>query len=415
MRALIRIAARNLIKNGRRSFFTIFAISLGYAAVNVFGSFTNYMFTGLKDAYIYGQANGHLTVFKRGFLTEGKLDPAGFLITQEVRQEIERILVEIPQVLLVTPQLYISGLISNGEVSTIFVGIGRVPSDVQAIQNKAGGLGRRSDRGGGSLRDDLPYGIGLSSGLADQLNRKEDSDVIVMSPTVFGQINALDAHVLQVFDAPSEALNDKLVLAPLTFVQSLYETTSVDRLTVLLEHTNQTEEIRTQLVERLSRQGLDVEIKTWEELASFYSKVKKMFDLIFLFLFGIVFIIATMSVINTISMTVMERTREIGTMRALGLKRRGILVLFTIESAFMGILGSGVGFLLTAGCRLIVNTLRPTWIPPMLANRVAIELQLVPSYLLVSVVVLVGLSIGVAALAVRRTAHMKIIDALGHA
>ena len=72
----------------------------------------------------------------------------------------------------------------------------------------------------------------------------------------------------------------------------------------------------------LAAKGLKTEIKTWNELSLFYAKVKGMFDMIFMFIFSIVFIIVIMSVINTMGMAVMERTREIGTLRAIGLKQR---------------------------------------------------------------------------------------------
>ena len=88
------------------------------------------------------------------------------------------------------------------------------------------------------------------------------------------------------------------------------------------------------------------EIKTWNELSLFYSKVKGMFDMIFMFLFIIVLVIVVMSVVNTMGMAVLERTREIGTLRALGLKRRGVGLLFAIEGAMIGLLGSILGVIL---------------------------------------------------------------------
>ena len=65
-----------------------------------------------------------------------------------------------------------------------------------------------------------------------------------------------------------------------------------------------------------------------------------MFDMIFFFIFTIVLVIVVMSVVNTMSMTVMERTREIGTMRALGFKRAGVKLLFSIEGMLLGFSGA---------------------------------------------------------------------------
>jgi putative ABC transport system permease protein len=193
------------------------------------------------------------------------------------------------------------------------------------------------------LQDDVAYGIGLSSELAEQLQLGLDAGTIAMAPTVDGQINALDAQVYQLFEAPVEALNDKFMLVPLAFAQSLYNTSSVDRLTVLLQDTRHTAALAAMITRALARHGVAVEVKPWKELATMYVRVKQMFEVIFLFIFVIVSIIAIMSVINTISMAVMERIREIGTLRALGVKRRGIVHLFTIESALLGLCGSLLG------------------------------------------------------------------------
>ena len=192
----IKIAFRNLCKNRRRSFFTVLAIGLGFAAVNVFGGFTAYIFTTLRDGYIYALGNGHLTIFKKGFLTHGKLDPVRYLLSEAEMQTIKKVLQDFSAVVLVTPQLYISGLLSNGEVSTIFIATGRVPSDLRVINSHAQGVtGRLSLFTGKPLEDDISYGVGVSSGLAAQLKLDLGSNTIAMAPTLDGQINALDAQV----------------------------------------------------------------------------------------------------------------------------------------------------------------------------------------------------------------------------
>jgi putative ABC transport system permease protein len=121
-----------------------------------------------------------------------------------------------------------------------------------------------------------------------------------------------------------------------------------------------------------------------------------------------------MSVINTISMAVMERTIEIGTLRALGLKRRGIIKLFAIESALLGLFGSVLGVCFTWMSLIIVAVVRPTWVPPPITRRVPLEVYIVPEYMVVSALLLVFLSLVAAILPARKAARMDIVDALGH-
>jgi len=416
MMTWINLAVRNLFRNGRRSLFTIAAIALGFLAVNALGGFTAYIFSSLKDSYIYAEANGHLTIFKEGFLDKGKLDPTLYLLSEQELGTIKEILSHYPEVVIATPQLQISGLLSNGHVSTIFVASGRVPSDMQTISRQAGGaMGKIKLYDGKPLTNDAVYGIGVSHGLAKQLNLKPGSSAVAMAPTVSGQINALDAQLLQFIDAPIEALEDKLATVPLQFAQNLYDTKNVDRLTVLLKNNDQTYAIRERLASEFAAADLKLEIKTWNELSPFYTKVKKMFNVIFLITFLIVFTIVVMSVVNTVTMAVMERTREIGTLRALGMKRTGIVALFSLESMALGSFGSLLGVALTLLLVNMIELLRPTWIPPQITREVPLQIHMVSEYWLYSVLLLLLLSLLSAILPARKAARMEITNALGYA
>lgn len=411
----LTLAVRNLFRNGRRSAFTVLAIALGFLAVNILGGFTAYIFSNLQESYIYAEANGHLTMFHRGFLDKGKIDPTKYLLSEADLAAIRHVLRRHPEVLVSTPQLQISGLLSNGQVSTIFVATGRVPSDVAAI----GQLGKRGASvrlyDGRMLSDSDSSGIGVSRGLARVLNLKLGDTAAAMAPTVSGQVNALDAELYQLIDAPVEALEDKLALVPLKFAQELYDTRSVDRLTVLLDSTAHTDAMRAVLAQELAAAGLDLDIKTWNELSPFYTKVKAMFDVIFAVSFLIVFTIVVMSVVNTFTMSVMERTREIGTLRALGVKRRGIVFLFSLESQLLSGAGTLLGIALTLLVVGLVTWLQPTWLPPQLARRVPLEIHLVPAFWLVSSGILMHLSMLCAYLPARKAARMPITHALGYA
>jgi putative ABC transport system permease protein len=222
-------------------------------------------------------------------------------------------------------------------------------------------------------------------------------------------------EVFQVSDSAVDVGNDIFMVVPLKFAQSLYDTSSVDRVVVLLNGSGETEQMQRLLTQALSGRGLDVEVSTWRELDRIYSRVKNMFDIIFLFIFVIVFVIVVMSVVNTMSMAVMERTREIGTLRALGVRRAGIVKLFSLESAMLGAAGSGLGVLLTLASWVLVNVvIQPTWVPPILSRRVPLEIYLVPAYLLYSGAFLILLSVVAAIFPARKAAHQEVVDALGH-
>lgn len=416
MMTWFKLGLRNLMRNARRSLVTVTAIGLGFLAVNTLGGFTAYIFTSLQDSYIYGEGNGHLTVFKAGFLDRGKLDPLPFLLDAAELAALRKVLAADPDVVLASPALHISGLLSNGKVSTIFVAAGRVPEDMRAIAAHAPdpvGNGSRYD--GTALSTARPYGIGVSRGLARQLNLALGGTAVAMAPTVAGQVNALDAQLLQLVDAPVEALEDKLAAVPLPFAQSLYDTDSVDRVTVLLRGEERTAAACVRLRDAFARAGLALEVRDWQQMAPFYTKVKKMFNVIFLVTFLIVFLIVVMSVLNTVGMAVLERTREIGTLRALGLRRAGIVKLFAIESMLLGALGSLFGMLLMLLLLYLVHLLQPTWVPPQIAREVPLRIYLVAPYWLASVSLLLALSLAAAVFPARAAARKEITEALGFA
>jgi putative ABC transport system permease protein len=418
--AWIKMGMRNLVKNGRRSVITTFAIAMAFATVNLFDGFASYMHHGNQNVAIYAQGSGHLAIFKRGFLEKGRMEPGKYLLSNADLETIKAICGEIGGVELAAPQLFITGLLSNGRVSTIFVAQGIVPSQRAIFLSYLAKMAENSPKKmsdrieGGPLLDEKDFGVGVSRGLANLLGFKLNEDAVAMGNTAEGQMNALDAQILMIFNAGSEQMNDKLMLVPLAFAQSLYDWQGADRVAILLKDTKRTDEMRDKLTAALAAKGIDADIKTWVEMSEWYRKVKSMFDTIFQFLFVIVFIIVVMSVVNTMGMAVMERTREIGTLRAMGLRQGGVLHLFAVESVLLGIFGSIVGLVLTSVGWGIVKLLKPMWTPPGLSNKFVIWIEWVPSTLVFTTVFLMVLCLIASLLPARRAARQNIVDALGH-
>lgn len=409
----LKIAARNLAKNKRRSFLTMTAIAFGYAAVNLFGGFTAYMYEGLREGAVYGTMRGHLTVFKAGYLDKGQLDPAAHFLGPQELSGMEDVWKAVPQIILTTPQLGFTGLISNGKVSTIFIGRGIEAWALREFWNRRL-LTRVQEFEGRPLDDAQPDGVALSRGLARLVDIHLDETAVVLANTVDGLVNALDVTAVQLIDVGASALEDKVLLVPLGLARKLLDTQGADRVVVLLQDHRQTEEVKGRLGELFRSKGLAVDIRTWIELSPEYTRTKKMFDVIFMFVFMIVFVIVVMSVINTMSMAVFERTREIGTLRALGLKRLGVLRLFGLESVLLGVVGTVGGFLLTAGGWLYVRMAQPMWTPPTMVRPVPLMILIVPEYLAMSWIIMVCLCLLASLLPARRAARQNVVEALGH-
>lgn len=413
MRAWLTIALRNLLKNRRRSAATLAAIALGYAALNLFGGFTAYMYTGNREVAIYALCRGHLTVTRPGFWEQGQLKPERYLLSPEQIAAIGDIVRRLPGVVLVTPQLRVRGLVSNGRISTIFLAQGVVPSSVERFFERSR-LSRMIRYRGRALADDEPYGVAMAAGLARLLGVSVDDWAVALATTVDGQMNALDMEVRQIFDSGSDDLDDKVMRVPFAFARQLYDTPGADRLVILLEDHRLTDGVRGRLQDALEGAGLPLEVRTWYELSDWYRQVKQMFDVIFVFLFALVLVIVVMSVINTMSMTVYERIREIGTLRALGLTRRGVVRLFALEAGLLGVGGVAGGLVLTVAGWLAVALFEPTWVPPGVSQRVPLEIEPAVGTMLWGAASLLALCVLACLVPVRRAARRNIIDALAH-
>lgn len=399
------LALRNLWKNRRRSAATLLAIATGFAAISLFNGYIANVYRGMANASIHGEGLGHLSIAKRGYFESGTLNPEQYQFRAAELDRLQTLLRATPGVKVVSPRLSASGLISNGRISTIFLAEGEAPSAASRI---------RGERGGPALREDQPDSALLSAGLASLLGAQPGADLVALTSTLAGQTNALDLTMLASWQTGTLATNDKSVRVPLVWLQRLLDTDGANRVTVLLDEGADASAARKTLAPRLAAAGFDLEIRTWVELSNFYRQVKNMFDLIFLFLFSIVFIVVLMSIINTLTMSVMERVREIGTLRALGMQGSGVLRIFATEGAMLGLAGCLAGAALAALGSLLINTAKLSYVPPASSNPVSLSISLQPGTMLFTLLILALVSTLAACVPARRAARIEIVDALGH-
>lgn len=410
----ILLALRNLLRNARRSITTIAAVALGYAAINILAGFTAYMFASIEDAHIYEQVNGHVQIWKKGARDYGGPNPADYLITGDEFTEIKKFGDADSRIEISAGVLEIQGNLDYNGSQGFFIGQAMVPSEKDAIHSRSTAL-RSADGStyqGKPITNDTPYGIQITTGMADNMKLSIDDDVILIAPSVNGQLNALDAQIYQIADVASEALDNRYLFVPLQLGQELYDTKGVSSVRFLLHDTKDTDAVVASLREKYTEDKW--EILPWYDVSKLYLRTKRMFDIIFGLVFAIIATIVTMSVLNTIGMAVVERTREIGTLRAIGLKRPGVVKLFGIESAFLGIIGATVGLLITLAFAGSVAAIKPTWEPPVTAREIVWEIRLHYSHLAFTFGLLVLFTSLAAVAPARRAAKQSIVDSLGH-
>ena len=361
---VLELSVRNLLRNPRRTAVTALSLAVGFAAIALFAGYTATVYESLKSQAIYGELLGHLTIARPAYFEASRQEPARFLLGKEQVGSISSIVKSEFPGSTVAVRLGFSGLLSNGRASSIFVAESLDPEAMRALR------GPRA-RASGGLDEKSPQGVTLSRGLAQILDLRDGSDGAVLVSTVTGQANASDVQIVDTFSTGNVATNDKFMFAPLSLAQSLMDVQGqADRVTVLLPEGTDVNTARHQLADRLAAKGDGLAVEVWQDLSIFYAQVKALFDRVFAFVLAIVLVIVAMSVANAMGMSVIERTREIGTLRAMGLRRSGVIRIFIAEALVLVSVGCLLGAVLTVGITYGVNQLEISYRPPNATDEV---------------------------------------------
>jgi len=408
MALYLKLAIRNVFRNRRRTLITVAAMGFGAAAIIVFGGFVNSIYLGVRESTIRSQV-GHIQLYRKGFSEKGNLAPFDYLIRDYAALRAE--LAKIEHVKTVTARLGFSGLVSTGDTTTSFVGAGVDPegeADLSALAVIIEGRDLAS-------RD--PRGIILGVGLARAFGVRLGDDLTLLTTTTGGSINALAVKVRGVWESGEKAYDDRFLKVALPEVQRVLdlEHGEVQSIVLLLDKTERTALVRDRIDRLIRERGLDLEIKTWEDLALRYHQVRELFGRIFAVLTLIVSIMVVFGITNTMTMAIFERTREIGTVMALGTRRRGVVSMFVLEGIALGAVGGIVGVVLGVALAKIISAIGIQLPPPPGSTRgFVVQILIVPEVLAQAF----RLSIITATLAslypAWRAARLDVVEALRH-
>lgn len=400
---LTRIAFRNVFRNPRRTTFTLFVIVFGAVAMILAGGFVASNFQGLREMTIRNGI-GHLQIFTQKFIDGREERPLELGIREP--DKLQAWLATQPHVKATTPEIEFNGLISNGEKSETFLGRGIDPGKQEAMGFNV------TMKSGGPLTGAANEVI-VGSGLAKNLNVKAGDSLTLLGTTTEGALNAIDVQVVGTFATGVKEYDQRAIRVSVPTAQTLLDTDRVTKLIVKLDKTGNTAIAAAALGKSLAPQQLG--LKTWRDLASFYKQVVMLYSSIFLFLGIIIVILVVLSSSNTMMMTVFERVQEIGTLMALGTRRRQILGIFLIEGLVIGIFGGLLGWIAGFGMTKVINGANVIMPPPPSFDRgIPLKISFVPE-LYVAVFVLVAATLVLAAvIPAIRAARLRIVDALRH-
>jgi len=402
----LALASRNVLRNRRRSITTIFVAAIGCAALLISGGFALYTYGMLADNA--ARESGHITVADKRFFEDEEETPAQFGI--DFSPDRIAALEHDDRIKYVLPRLSFSGLVSNGDKSLIFSGLG---ADISAEANVRGDFlkGVNGEIHFDKSRDGAPA-ILVGKELARRLKVDAGSRLTLMTTTASGSMNAMDAFVSSIVTTGWHEADKRLVLVDIEQARALLMT---DRISSLSVYLSDAEDLQGMQEELLSSGSEQLASRLWSEQAFYYESVKAIYDRIFGLLGFIIALLVLFSVSNTLATSVAERTREIGTFRALGSHPREIVAQFVHEGMLIGIAGVLIGNLV--GLAVASSLPYLGWeMPPPPGRSVGYPLLVSAPVLLYSAVnVLIVILCGAAAwFSSRKAARMPVMEALRH-
>lgn len=399
----IGLAARNLRRSVRRTSLALAIVCGGVIAFLLAGGFISWILVDMRESTIHSQL-GHVQVTRPGFFREGLGDPYAYLLPESIAALGAA---SDPRIRTVAPRLAFSGLISKGDDTVSFVGEGIDPQ-AEAPITRAIVIVEGKD-----LTNAPEDSVLLGEGLAANLGARPGDKVVLLSTTAEGNVNAVELNVAGLFQTITKAYDDTALRAPIEVARRLMRVEGSTSWAILLDHTDSTDAAIADLRMRLP--AAEFEIIPWTELADFYNKTVELFTKqVGVVRFLIAFIVV-LSISNTLTMAVIERTSEIGTAMAIGVRRRGILVQFIWEGALLGVLGGVLGVVLGFILSEIISAIGiPMPPPPGMARGYIGQIAISPGLAIDAWLLAFLTTLAASIFPALKASRLNIVDALRH-
>lgn len=459
---MLSLAARNLLRNRRRSISTLLALGIGSVAVLLFGGYSANIKYSMQTAYV--RSGGHLQIQHKDFYLYGSGNPGAYGVS-DYDVLIKAIAADPAlksMVLVATPILQFGGVAGNyaAGVSRTVIGTGFVAADINRMRvwNEyelplstrllvledapmdaaivGVGVARvlqlcaplaiadcpkpEADKAavGAALPDDI---AALANAEMPQQGKRGKVMIELLANKTGGAPNVAALNVLQAEGQGFKELDEVAVIVHFAQAQQLVFGRSPPKASAIMVQLQRSDQIpdATQRLEALlvnvaPKQRLAV--LNFEMLNPFYVQTLQLFDAIFGFIFLLIGAIVLFTVSNTMNTAVTERTTEIGTLRAVGLRRAGIRRMFVTEGLLLGTVGALGGTVIALVIASVVNSLHLTWLPPGSSEPLPLILRVWSEKRMLAgttfgLILIAALS---AWLPAYRAANLRVVDALRH-
>jgi putative ABC transport system permease protein len=391
----LKFALQNTLRNRRRSLVTVSIAALGTAGILLAGGFALFTYESLAEAS--ARDTGHLVLATPEQFSKEEDTPLQFGLDNA--EALRGQLLTDPQVRAVLPRVEFSGLISNGDKSVVMVGLGIEPDSEFSVKGPFLTVKEGQVLDSGAKTPEVMLG----DALARNLKAQPGSSLTLLVSTTEGALNAMDVTVKGTFSVGVPEVDKRLIYTDIATAQKLLHTDKVSRMGVFLNRMEQTYAAQA----RIATANPTLKVQTWEEQAVFYRAVRDLYNRIFGALGLIIGVIVVFVVTNAMSMAIIERTREIGTLRALGTLPSQLLHTLSLEGMLLGGVGALAGAVISLGVSVFLLIV-PVEMPPPPGRSVGYPLNII------TIAAMVALTMATSAWVARKTVNMPVVDALAH-
>ena len=331
LRILIQLSWRNIWRHRRRNFMLLSAILVAVATVVLANSLIRGWQAQMLDTVV-ANLTGHVKVMAPGYRDDPSIERA-FSLPADFQPELQGIegwtsRVRVPGVILSerdTRGVQLVGIDPADELEISFL------ADV-ALE-------------GDFLEGPADRRVMIGAALAARLETRVGRRIVLMTQGSDGRNREAGFRVAGIFRATSTGLEKAFVFTGRESLQTLLDSTEVTELSVRLASNGKRGEAR----EILQRQFAGQEASTWDELEPTAASMFRFADLAMLIWFSIMMAALALGLVNTLVTAVMERVKELGMLRAIGMQPGMVVMQVVLESLMIVVLGVVLGILMGAG------------------------------------------------------------------
>jgi putative ABC transport system permease protein len=333
---VIKLAVRNVFRNTRRSMLTGASIMFSVAILIFAWSFIEGTINEMSNAYIQFQS-GHVRVLTEEFAKQERMLPLQYSIPDYLT--VQGKIAAVPGVKIVSGRLKFGVLLDYEGNTKQTLGMGIDPAaEEQILELSKKIVQGRVIRAG---TDEVNIGVNM----ARDLKLKLGDILTVVTQTAYGSMSAKNFSVVGIYNFASPTIDRKVFLVPIESAQYLLDLPgSASEIFIIAKQADDARRIAPKISGVL---GQGFRVTAWQDQGAIFFFLE-LVRYLYLTILIIMVLLSAFTILNTMFMTVLERTREIGMMKALGMTNRKLIAMVILEALVLGALASFIGAVLGA-------------------------------------------------------------------